>query len=180
MLRIKNGKLVILFIIAMATVSFCIQTRGDQHEPPPEPPKMVKYEVNVGFGFSDSDGSGTLQAAYWPKKHLKMFAQIWSDNSDNGDEFVLRRTAPSRTLTVQGDDGDTSNLALGGAYCGYLAVFRYCAGAAILADDKTSNIDDQVELYLEAGYKLPENDYVDYVGVFNIDDEVFVGVGRGF
>ena len=169
-----------MLVSAIVGIFFILdECRADAH-PAPQP---MKYEFNAGVGFSDSEGSGTIQFGYWPHQNVKTFAQIWTDNSKDGDQFVLqeRRTPKgTRTLVLQGDDGDTSNVALGAAYCDYYKSLRYCAGAAVLAEDKTQNINDQVEVYGELGFKLPENKYVDYLGVFAIGSERALGLGRRF
>ena len=157
-----------------------------------------EQSVIVGVGWSDSTGSGMLQFKYRPKEHWDVFAMVWTDNNDNGTPAVAtttttqtyryrnrRRELSTTTTTVitPGDDGDTSNIAFGGAGCYDYSFLRGCLGAAYVANDDTENIRQHMQFYVEATAVLPDNPVVNRCGLYHLSDggkseESFVGCGK--
>ena len=186
MLQIKNSKLVIIMIVTFVFIAFWLQAKAAEH-PAPEPKEKI-YEINAGVGLFDSAGSGTVQFGYWPKfkSNLlpnKVFTQFWTDDDD---KQVVRqeRNTPKGVRILELEGGNTSNQALGAAYCRHIISLRGCAGLAYLTNDNTANIGRHLQIYLEGGYEL-SNKLLDYVGIFHYSDahrsdETFLGGGKRF
>lgn len=173
---------ILALVLAAISITLALNTQAGEH--PAAPAQEYQHGFYGGLGFSDSDGSGSIQAEQMVDD-WKLFAQIWTDNDEDGDQFVVqeRRTKPksANILVLQGGDSDTANVALGGAYClTFEQYIRGCGGVAYLTDDDTDNVDDHLAVYWELGATLPKAPkWRAFLAGYG-DDEAFIMGGRRF
>ena len=142
-----------------------------------------KYTVGVGAGASNSEGSGVVHISSLQDR-FKLFALIWTDNNDDGDQFVVqeRKTRPksANILPLQGDDSNTANVAVGAAYLWNYKMFSAGLGAAYVADDNTDNIGQHFQVYIEGSVKTPKKWWAQRLSVWHLSDADSKGSGETF
>ena len=171
----SKGKLVssvlALFVISLFFILFASNVSAGERNPmmkdviESRPPVAGIYG---GFGFNDSEGSGSLMADYnvwhgnkWYEK-VRLHAHLWTDAKSYGQvetvtTTMTQYTRPITTITnttIIDDTRGTSNFAVGVAWCPTFGPLFACAGVAYMADDNTANIPQNLVSNLAAGFDV--------------------------